>query len=158
MAQSDAIEGSLSPLPSDQGTPRAPESTKDDGYLQDTPRKLSDLDINDLENVDGEPSVEMDPRQQMEIEKAMYPGAGTWAKDEERLFEILFLRQDIPLLPTHWDVDFRGVPISEATFQTSDELPPIVYAHSKKEFQGERDSDIVEIPADPKQLQWHLPD
>ncbi|KAF4496010.1 hypothetical protein FAGAP_7843 [Fusarium agapanthi] len=67
----------------------------------------------------------------MKLEKERYPGASTWAPAEERLFEILYMRQDLPMLPTTWDVDLRGVPISDIVFQTSDDFPPIIYAHSK---------------------------
>lgn len=77
--------------------------------------------------------------EQMEEAKAMYPGSKEWAKDEERLFEVLYLRQDIPMLPRHWIVDFRGIPIPEEIFETTKEYPPRVYAHSKgktKEFLG----------------------
>ncbi|GJN69584.1 hypothetical protein PLICBS_003633 [Purpureocillium lilacinum] len=73
---------------------------------------------------------------QMETEKQLYPGASTWAAPEEKLFEILFLRQDLPMLPAHWDVDFRGVPMADSVFQTSDDYPPIIYAHSNKEFRA----------------------
>lgn len=83
-----------------------------------------------------QPAADVSLGEELEMEKQRYPGASTWAKDEERLFEVLFLRQDLPLLPAHWDVDFRGVPMVDSIFQTSDEFPPIVYAHSTKEFQG----------------------
>ncbi|KAF4450905.1 hypothetical protein F53441_6044 [Fusarium austroafricanum] len=69
--------------------------------------------------------------EEMKQEKERYPGASSWAPAEERLFEILFMRQDLPMLPTTWDVDLRGIPISDVVFKTSDEFPPIVYAHSK---------------------------
>lgn len=139
MAQPAVSGNSLSPSPSDNETPRAPRTrSRDEESLQETPRKPVDVDLGELKKGDEESTAEMDSWQQMEIEKGMYPGASTWARDEERLFEILFLRQDLPLLPSHWDVDFRGVPISVATFQTSNESPPVVYAHSKKEFQGEK--------------------
>lgn len=89
-------------------------------------------------------SIEMDQdfslRQRMEEAKALYPGSKNWAKDEERLFEILYLRQDLPMLPSHWNLDFRGFPIPEHIFDTSDEYIPIVYAHSSQgsaEFAGE---------------------
>lgn len=71
----------------------------------------------------------------MKLEKERYPGASSWAPAEERLFEILYMRQDLPMLPTTWDVDLRGVPISDIVFQTSDDFPPIIYAHSK-DFRG----------------------
>ncbi|KAK1244882.1 hypothetical protein MKX08_004511 [Trichoderma sp. CBMAI-0020] len=44
----------------------------------------------------------------MQMAKRNYLGKLEWAKGEEQLFEILFLRQDIPLLPLHWEVDFRA--------------------------------------------------
>ncbi|KAF5673814.1 hypothetical protein FHETE_3201 [Fusarium heterosporum] len=69
--------------------------------------------------------------EEMKLEKERYPGASSWAPAEERLFEILFKRQDLPMLPTTWDVDLRGVPISDVVFKTSEEFPPIIYAHSK---------------------------
>ncbi|UNI13466.1 hypothetical protein JDV02_000209 [Purpureocillium takamizusanense] len=73
---------------------------------------------------------------QMENEKQLYPGASTWAAPEEKLFEILFLRQDLPMLPAHWDVDFRGVPMADSVFQTSNDYSPIIYSHSSKEFRA----------------------
>ncbi|KAF4994456.1 hypothetical protein FGRMN_5786 [Fusarium graminum] len=69
--------------------------------------------------------------EEMKLEKERYPGASSWAPAEERLFEILFMRQDLPMLPTTWDVDLRGVPISDVVFKTTEEFPPIIYAHSK---------------------------
>jgi hypothetical protein len=78
-----------------------------------------------------------DLREQMEAEKQMYPGASTWAKPEEELFEALFLRQDRALLPSHWNLDFRGMPMSAHIFETSHESPPLVYTHSDKDFHGE---------------------
>ncbi|KPM44391.1 hypothetical protein AK830_g2214 [Neonectria ditissima] len=76
-------------------------------------------------------SYEVYLREQMEQEKTRYPGASGWAPAEERLFEILYLRQDLPMLPPTWDIDFRGVPISEVIFDTCEDFPPIIYAHSK---------------------------
>lgn len=74
-------------------------------------------------------------RDMLDSEKALYPGASNWALGEERLFEILFLRQELPLLPSHWDMAFRGVPMMDSIFQTSPEYPPIVFAHSD-DFHG----------------------
>lgn len=74
---------------------------------------------------------------ELEEEKRSYPGASTWAEEEEQLFEILFKRGDIPLVPAHWDVDFRGIPVVESIFSTTDDMPPIIYSRSiDKEFQG----------------------
>lgn len=89
-----------------------------------------------MDESDHEPSLS----ERMEQAKKLYPGFKEWAKDEERLFEILYLRQDIPMLPSNWNIDFRGFPIPENVFATSDEHSPIVYAHStsgSKGFSGE---------------------
>ncbi|KAM4060377.1 hypothetical protein HRG_002053 [Hirsutella rhossiliensis] len=78
---------------------------------------------------EGESSIPVASlRDLIDAEKALYPGASTWAPDEDRLFEILFLRQELPLLPSNWTMDFRGVPMTDTIFQTSDEYPRIVYA------------------------------
>ncbi|PTB56365.1 hypothetical protein M431DRAFT_550413 [Trichoderma harzianum CBS 226.95] len=66
----------------------------------------------------------------MEEEKRRYLGSQRWNRLEERLFEILFLRQEIPLLPLHWEVDFRGVPVSGDLFCWREGVKPIVYAHT----------------------------
>lgn len=95
-----------------------------------------------------EPEPEMSLSERMETAKELYPGSRDWAKDEERLFEILFLRQDLPMLPSHWNVDFRGFPIPENIFETSDEHPAIIYAHSKdgsKEFSGKQTPHILKV-------------
>lgn len=78
--------------------------------------------------------------ERMELAKQRYPGAKDWARDEERLFEILFSRQDLPMMPSHWSIDFRGVPLTERVFETSRQYPPIVYACEKNgmtDFAGE---------------------
>ncbi|OAQ68913.1 hypothetical protein VFPPC_13756 [Pochonia chlamydosporia 170] len=78
-----------------------------------------------------------DVQLELEEEKRSYPGASTWAEEEEQLFEILFKRGDIPLVPAHWDVDFRGIPVVESIFSTTDDMPPIIYSRSTdKEFQA----------------------
>lgn len=77
---------------------------------------------------------EMSLQKQMENEKHSFPGAATWAKEEEQLFELLFMRQDLPMLPAHWAVDFSNVPIRESNYCWSKEQPRI-YAHGK-EFLG----------------------
>lgn len=74
-------------------------------------------------------------QQQLEIEKKVYPGAKTWAPREELLFERLFMRQELAMLPAHWNVDFRDVPIGDATFAVEGESEPIIYAYAK-EFPG----------------------
>ncbi|CEJ88003.1 hypothetical protein VHEMI04581 [[Torrubiella] hemipterigena] len=71
-------------------------------------------------------------QQQLEIEKKVYPGAKTWAPREELLFERLFMRQELAMLPAHWDVDFRDVPIGDAAFAVKGESEPIIYAYGKE--------------------------
>lgn len=93
-----------------------------DGQL-DTPAEAAIMAIGDS-----------DLWRQLELEKERYPGASTWAPGEARLFELLFFRQDLPILPAHWELDLRGVPISEANFAEG-EIMPLVYAH-KKDFLG----------------------
>ncbi|KAG6009120.1 hypothetical protein E4U21_003189 [Claviceps maximensis] len=76
---------------------------------------------------------------ELEIEKKRYPGASTWASDEERLFEILFQRAERPVLPGHWEVDFRGIPMLDTVFSMnddSDDSRSVVYSRSGKDFQA----------------------
>ncbi|KAL6827344.1 hypothetical protein J3E69DRAFT_380469 [Trichoderma sp. SZMC 28015] len=79
---------------------------------------------------DGERRVYSTILDSMEEEKRRYLGSQRWNRLEERLFEILFLRQEIPLLPLHWEVDFRGVPVSGSLFCWREGVKPIVYAHT----------------------------
>ncbi|KAG5974951.1 hypothetical protein E4U55_007963 [Claviceps digitariae] len=76
---------------------------------------------------------------ELELEKKRYPGASTWAPDEERLFEILFQRAERPIVPGHWEVDFRGIPVLDSVFSIDDdgkdESRAIVYSRSGKDFQ-----------------------
>ncbi|KAM0082914.1 hypothetical protein ACKRZS_004856 [Fusarium odoratissimum] len=96
-------------------------------YDEDVQLSFLTIDDEDDDEVPCTNSME----ELMKLEKERYPGASSWAPAEERLFEILYMRQDLPMLPTTWDVDLRGVPISDIVFQTSDDFPPIIYAHSK---------------------------
>ena len=100
-------------------------------YDEDVQLSFLTIDEEDDDEVPCTNSME----ELMKLEKERYPGASSWAPAEERLFEILYMRQDLPMLPTTWDVDLRGVPISDIVFQTSDDFPPIIYAHSK-DFRG----------------------
>lgn len=88
-----------------------------------------------------------DLRGLLDDEKALYPAASTWAAAEERLFEILFLRQCLPLLPSHWAMDFRGLPMPGSVFRKLDDYPPVVYPHSPREFRGERAKPLPPPPA-----------
>jgi hypothetical protein len=75
--------------------------------------------------------AEMSLSDRMEQDKQKFPGAKEWAKEEERLFEIFYLRQDIPILPPHWSIDLRGFPLTDHIFQTSKDYPPVIYSHSE---------------------------
>ncbi|KAL6902676.1 hypothetical protein GGI43DRAFT_382853 [Trichoderma evansii] len=82
---------------------------------------------------DGEgPLVSNRTLADMQMTKSNYLGksGSEWVQAEEQLFEILYLRQDIPLLPLHWEVDFRGVPISGDCFCCNKGENPIIYAHT----------------------------
>ncbi|TFB05273.1 hypothetical protein CCMA1212_002569 [Trichoderma ghanense] len=75
----------------------------------------------------------------MEAEKRQYLGTSLrWAPLEERLFEILFLRQEIPLLPSYWEEYFPTVPMPEACYCWRKDMNPVVYAHAVNTF---RDTD-----------------
>ncbi|KAL6809467.1 hypothetical protein GGI42DRAFT_340584 [Trichoderma sp. SZMC 28013] len=87
---------------------------------------------------DGERLVHGTILDSMETEKRRYLGSQRWNELEERLFEILFLRQEIPLLPLHWEVDFRGVPVSGDLFCYRRGVKPIVYAHTIEPIGGFR--------------------
>lgn len=122
------------------GTPKSTKETPTPSLRasdRTTPDTQSHHPDNITEKVSVSADVEIDEpiqtiEDQMEEAKEMYPGSKDWARDEERLFEILYLRQDIPILPSHWNVDFRGFPIPEEIFDTTKEHPPRVYAHAKK--------------------------
>lgn len=110
------------------------DDDEDTHRLSTSPISFHDAQLSFLSN--DEESIGFDNmEEEMKLEKERYPGASSWAPAEERLFEILFMRQDLPMLPTTWDVDLRGVPISDVVFKTTDEFPPIIYAHSK-DFRG----------------------
>ncbi|KAG6015082.1 hypothetical protein E4U43_005770 [Claviceps pusilla] len=75
---------------------------------------------------------------ELELEKKRYPGASTWAPDEEQLFEILFQRAERPILPGHWELDFRGIPMLDTVFSMNDDgddRRSIVRSRSGKDFQ-----------------------
>ncbi|RGP66686.1 hypothetical protein FLONG3_8752 [Fusarium longipes] len=99
------------------------------------------------ESNDGESTRDNHIEKAMKLEKERYPGATGWAPAEERLFEILFMRQDLPMLPATWDVDLRGMPISDVIFQTSEEHPPIIYAHLKNFAATQAFTRLVDLTA-----------
>lgn len=103
-----------------------------------SPRKTAYTPIKMRGDEEGEgPLVSNRTLADMQMAKRNYLGGLEWAKAEEQLFEILFLRQDIPLLPLHWEVDFRGVPISGDCFCCKKGENPIIYAHTST-FLGQR--------------------
>ncbi|KAH7160941.1 hypothetical protein EDB81DRAFT_783595 [Dactylonectria macrodidyma] len=129
--------GSPSPSSSQQ-TPRANRGRTSVSGRIGTPSKSPTMARNqELEYSPGEydDSFDLHLMEEMELEKTRYPGASGWAAAEEHLFEVLYLRQDLPMLPTTWDIDFSGVPMSDIIFQTSEKFPPIIYAHGK-DFRG----------------------
>ncbi|KAF7544223.1 hypothetical protein G7046_g9831 [Stylonectria norvegica] len=134
MEETIHTRGSLSPAPSSNVTDRQQQDFAINEIMARKPRthRLSRERSLDLLVEDHDTSHEMDLLQEMEAEKIRFPGASSWAPDEERLFEIMFLRQDLPMLPPNWDMDFCGVPISDHIFQTSEENPAIIYAHAKE--------------------------
>ncbi|KAM0344262.1 hypothetical protein ACHAPU_007788 [Fusarium lateritium] len=106
------------------------DDDEDTHVMSRSPSSFHDAQLSFLSN--DEESTQIDNmEEEMKLEKERYPGASSWAPAEERLFEILFMRQDLPMLPTTWDVDLRGVPIPDVVFKTTTEFPPIIYAHSK---------------------------
>ena len=109
------------------------DETNDDEGTGELSKSDQDVHLSFLSyESDEEADIHIDNmEEEMKQEKKRYPGASSWAPAEERLFEILFMRQDLPMLPTTWDVDLRGIPISETIFRTSDNFPPIIYAHGK---------------------------
>ncbi|KAG6044810.1 hypothetical protein E4U17_000381, partial [Claviceps sp. LM77 group G4] len=64
------------------------------------------------------PALLPETQLELELEKKRYPGASTWAPAEEHLFEILFQRAERAILPGHWEVDFRGIPMLDTIFST----------------------------------------
>lgn len=79
--------------------------------------------------------VEISRDKEMEEDKLWYPGASSWAPSEEWCYEVLYQRQNLPMLPRTWDYDLSGIPISDTIFQTSEQFPPIIYAHGN-DFAG----------------------
>ncbi|CAI6090101.1 hypothetical protein V2G26_006424 [Clonostachys chloroleuca] len=97
-----------------------------------TAKQASDSEAENSEEANEateEPEMSLSDR--MEQDKQKFPGAKEWAREEERLFEIFYLRQDIPILPPHWSIDLRGFPLTDHIFQTSKDYPPVIYSHSE---------------------------
>lgn len=109
--------GIAQPWLTGRNTEASNEETSSSGY------QTQDEDVVEM--------VEISMEERMRMAKKRYPGAKDWARDEERLFEIMFSRQDLPMMPSHWSIDFRGVPLTERVFETSKRYPPVVYARGK---------------------------
>lgn len=100
---------------------------------------------------DAEKELEADRYEEMMEERKLFPGSDAWAADEERLFQLLFMRQYSPLMPPHWSVDFRGIPLPDILFATSEVDRPVVYSHLERDFRGEE-------PFLEKSTRWTLVD
>ncbi|KAH7375776.1 hypothetical protein B0T11DRAFT_323757 [Plectosphaerella cucumerina] len=74
----------------------------------------------------------------MHQERALVPGSQEWADDEEKVFRILFLREFNPLLPRHWSMDFRGIPIPSQLFSQTDGCQPVIYSRAGNDFKATR--------------------
>ncbi|GKT48616.1 uncharacterized protein ColSpa_08797 [Colletotrichum spaethianum] len=116
------------------GTPASDRTLS--GRVKKTPRKVAKR----KEDVLSEKEKEEEHRQleEMDEERKLFPGSDNWAEDELRLFKILYMRQYSPLLPSHWDMDFRGIPIPEILFASSDAHPPIINSRSGSDFKATR--------------------
>ena len=85
---------------------------------------------------EAEKELEADRYEEMMEERKLFPGSDAWAADEERLFQLLFMRQYSPLMPPHWNVDFRGIPLPDILFATSEVDRPVVYSRLEQDFRG----------------------
>jgi hypothetical protein len=101
-------------------------SPADSSYLEEGNSRLDDV----------EREMEADRFEDMREEKKLFPGSDEWAPDEERLFQTLFMRQYSPLMPPYWSADFRGIPLPDILFATSEVDRPIVYSYSDRDFWG----------------------
>ncbi|KAH8173357.1 hypothetical protein LIA77_07612 [Sarocladium implicatum] len=98
--------------------------------------QLEDDDLMIIDEADVDQS-RLQLQKDMEAERQRFTGASNWAPAEERLFELLYMREQLPMMPRHWQYDFQGVPFQDHVFSTSEENPPVIHAHTQKtEFQG----------------------
>ncbi|OHE94304.1 hypothetical protein CORC01_10351 [Colletotrichum orchidophilum] len=106
------------------------------GRVKKTPRKVAKR----KEDVLNEKEKEEESRQldEMDEERKLFPGSDSWTDEELRLFQILYMRQYSPLLPSHWDMDFRGIPIPDVLFASSDAHPPIINSRCGNDFKATR--------------------
>lgn len=102
--------------------------------LMEPDSSLLDESSSRLDDVERE--MEADRFEEMMEEKKLFPGSDSWAPDEERLFQVLFMRQYSPLMPPHWSVDFRGIPLPDILFATSEVDLPVVYSQSGRDFRS----------------------
>ncbi|SPN97678.1 uncharacterized protein DNG_01191 [Cephalotrichum gorgonifer] len=101
-------------------------SHADSSYLEEGSSRLDDV----------EREMEADRYEEMMEEKKLFPGSEEWSPDEERLFQLLFMRQYIPLMPPHWSVDFRGIPLPKILFATSEVDRAVIYSQSERDFRA----------------------
>ncbi|TQN67506.1 hypothetical protein CSHISOI_07937 [Colletotrichum shisoi] len=106
------------------------------GRVKKTSRKIATR----KDDVLSEKEKEEERRQleEMDEERKLFPGSDAWAEDELRLFKILYMRQYCPLLPSHWGMDFRGIPIPDILFASSDAHPPLINSQSGTDFKATR--------------------
>jgi hypothetical protein len=74
--------------------------------------------------------------EEMARERALVPGSEAWADAEARLFEVLFMREWMALLPSHWSVDFRGIPTPSLLFASGERHKPVIYSLLDNDSQG----------------------
>ncbi|KAK1997251.1 hypothetical protein LX36DRAFT_578818 [Colletotrichum falcatum] len=125
------------PTSASAGRPGTPTSDRIlSGRVKKTPRKVARR----KEDVLSEKEKEEERRQldEMDEERKLFPGSDNWAEDEHKLFRILYMRQYCPLLPSHWDMDFRGIPIPDILFASSDAHPPLINSQSGNDFKATR--------------------
>ncbi|EGR52653.1 uncharacterized protein TRIREDRAFT_53499 [Trichoderma reesei QM6a] len=107
------------------------ENDAQDRNKDEAQNGVKDEQVTARERVQVEPVVSERMLADMEAEKRQYLGTSLrWAPLEERLFEILFLRQEIPLLPSYWEEYFLPFPMPEACYCWRKDMNPVVYAHA----------------------------
>jgi hypothetical protein len=113
------------------------ENDAQDRNKDEAQNGVKDEQVTARERVQVEPVVSERMLADMEAEKRQYLGTSLrWAPLEERLFEILFLRQEIPLLPSYWEEYFLPFPMPEACYCWRKDMNPVVYAHANNTFRG----------------------
>ncbi|OTA04690.1 hypothetical protein A9Z42_0052880 [Trichoderma parareesei] len=113
------------------------ENDAQDRNKDEVKNGVKDEQVTARERIQVEPVVSERMLADMEAEKRQYLGTSLrWAPLEERLFEILFLRQEIPLLPSYWEEYFLPFPMPEACYCWRKDMNPVVYAHANNTFRA----------------------